>query len=130
MYVAVYVDDLLIVGPSIAEIKKIKWSLRNRFQMTDLGPCSYYLGMCIQRDRQNRILYLSQQEYIDQVVHQFRVSDCAPVSTPIETSPLPENSQEYSCSAEQRGLYQRNCWISDVHHAWDQGRHRVCSLYG
>jgi hypothetical protein len=42
MYIAVYVDDLLIVGPSIAEIKRIKRALRNRFQMTDLGPCSYY----------------------------------------------------------------------------------------
>jgi hypothetical protein len=54
MYIAVYVDDLLIVGPSIAEIKKIKRSLRNRFQMTDLGPCSYYLGISIQRDRQKQ----------------------------------------------------------------------------
>ena len=89
MYIAVYVDDLLIVGPSIAEIKKIKRSLRNRFQMTDLGPCSYYLRSCVQRDRQNRILYLSQEAYIDKVVYQLGVSDCAPVSTPIETSPLP-----------------------------------------
>lgn len=47
VYIVVYVDDLLIIGPSIAEIKKIKWSLRNRFHMTDLGLCSYYLGMSI-----------------------------------------------------------------------------------
>jgi hypothetical protein len=59
LYIAVYVDDLLIIGPSIVEIKRIKRSLRNRFHMTDLGPCSYYLGMTIRRDRQNRILYLS-----------------------------------------------------------------------
>jgi hypothetical protein len=44
VYIAVYVDDLLIVGPSTAEIKKIKRSLRNRFQMTDLGPCSTISG--------------------------------------------------------------------------------------
>lgn len=78
MYIAVYVDDLLIVGPSIAEIKRIKRALRNRFQMTDLGPCSYYLGMSIQRDRQNRILYLSQEAYINKVVQQFGLSDCNP----------------------------------------------------
>jgi hypothetical protein len=107
MYIAVYVDDLLLVGPSIAEIKKIKRSLRNRFQMTDLGPCSYYLGMSIQRDRQNRVLYLSQEAYIDKVSRQFGISNCAPVSTPIETSPLPENSPGYKCPPDQRTKYQR-----------------------
>lgn len=107
MYIAVYVDDLLIVGPSIAEIKKIKRSLRNRFQMTDLGRCSYYLGMSVHRDHQNRTLYLSQEAYIDKVAHQFGISNGAPVSTPIEASPLPENSPEYRCPPDQRTTYQR-----------------------
>ncbi|CDM26217.1 Probable transposable element [Penicillium roqueforti FM164] len=107
VYIAIYVDDLLIVGPSIAEIKRIKRSLRNRFQMTDLGPCSYYLGVSIQRDRQNRRLLLSQEAYIDNIAHQFGIDNCAPVSTPIETSPLPENSPDYTCSPDQRTSYQR-----------------------
>jgi hypothetical protein len=107
VYIAVYVDDILIVGPSIAEIKRIKRSLRNRFQMTDLGPCSYYLGVAIQRDRQNRRLLLSQEAYIDNIAHQFGIDNCAPVSTPIETSPLPENSPDYTCSPDQRTSYQR-----------------------
>ena len=46
-YIAVYVDDLLIAGPSKEEIQELKNALSNRFQMTDLGPCSYYLGMAI-----------------------------------------------------------------------------------
>ncbi|GFF60834.1 hypothetical protein IFM51744_10503 [Aspergillus udagawae] len=101
IYIAVYVDDLLIVGPSVAEIKKIKWSLRNRFQMTDLGPCSYYLGISVRRDRQNRTLYLSQETYINKVAHQFGISNSVPVSTPIEASPLPENSPGHSCPSHQ-----------------------------
>lgn len=107
MYIAVYVDDLLIIGPSIAEIKKIKRSLRNRFHITDLGPCSYYLGMAIRRDRQNRILYLSQEAYVHKVLQQFRLSDCAPVSTPIDTSPLPENGPQYICPSAPKNEYQR-----------------------
>jgi hypothetical protein len=117
VYIAVYVDDLLIIGPSIAEIKKIKRSLRNRFQMTDLGPCSYYLGMSIQRDRQNRILYLSQEAYIHKLLHQFQMNDCTTVTTPIDTSPMPENEPDYVCPANQRIEYQRivgslciSCW--------------------
>ena len=46
-YIAVYVDDLLIAGPSKEEIQELKNALSNRFQMTDLGPCSYYLGMAV-----------------------------------------------------------------------------------
>ncbi|KAJ5337477.1 uncharacterized protein N7506_005499 [Penicillium brevicompactum] len=107
VYIAVYVDDILIVGPSIAEIKRIKRSLRNRFQMTDLGPCSYYLGVSIQRDRQNRRLLLSQEAYIDNIAHQHGIDNCAPVSTPIETSPLPENSPDHTCTPDQRTSYQR-----------------------
>jgi hypothetical protein len=107
MYIAVYVDDLLIVGPSTAEIKQIKRRLANRFQMTDLGPCSYYLGMSVQRDRQNRKLYLSQEAYIDKVAHQFGINNAAPVNTPMETSPLPENGLRYSCPPDHRNTYLR-----------------------
>lgn len=107
IYIAVYFDYLLIVGPSIAEIKKIKRSLRNRFRMTDLGPCSYYLGIFIQRDHQNKRLFLSQETYIDNVAHQFNISNCAPIGTLIGTSLLPENSPDYTCPPGQRISYQR-----------------------
>jgi hypothetical protein len=75
--------------------------------MTDLGPCSYYLGMSVQRDHQNRVLYLSQEAYIDKVAHQFGISNGAPVGTPIEASPLPENSTGYGCPPNQIVTYQR-----------------------
>ncbi|EDN03770.1 hypothetical protein HCAG_01635 [Histoplasma mississippiense (nom. inval.)] len=63
--------DLGIFVRSNMYIAVIKRALRNRFHMTDLGPRTYYLGMSIQRDRQNRILYLSQEAYIDKVIHQI-----------------------------------------------------------
>ena len=44
-YIAVYVDDLLIVGNNKAQIKALKDVLSARFQMTDLGPCNFYLGI-------------------------------------------------------------------------------------
>lgn len=37
-YVAVYVDDLQIVGPDLNRIQKLKADLASRFKMTDLGP--------------------------------------------------------------------------------------------
>ena len=54
--IAVSVDDLLLSGPEKDAIKILKRQLSKRFQMTDLGPCSYYLGMAVTRDRQNRTI--------------------------------------------------------------------------
>jgi len=43
-------DDLLIVGLDKNEIQKIKDALSKRFQITDLGPYTYYLGILVHRD--------------------------------------------------------------------------------
>lgn len=37
VYVAIYVDDILIAGPDLDEINQLKASLVKRFEMTDLG---------------------------------------------------------------------------------------------
>jgi hypothetical protein len=57
-FVAVYVDDLLIVGPRIEQINELKQSLSERFRMTDLGLCNHYLSLTIRRDRANKAIYL------------------------------------------------------------------------
>ena len=66
--IAVYVDDLLVMGPSLKEIQEVKDTLKRRFEMVDLRPCSYYLGISVKRDRQNREIYLSQQGYIEKIL--------------------------------------------------------------
>ena len=57
--VTVYVDDLLLFGPEIAPIKVLKCELSKAFDMKDLGPCTYYLGMHITWDWAARIIHLS-----------------------------------------------------------------------
>lgn len=54
----VYVDNLLIAGPDIREINKLKGKLIELFDMIDLGPYRHYLGMEVIRDRKNRTLTL------------------------------------------------------------------------
>jgi hypothetical protein len=85
-YVAIFVDDLLIIGPSKANISTIKTRLSEQFHMTDLGPCKYYLGMEVTRDRQNRTLKLSQRSYLEKVLRNFGIWDCNKKhDTPIDT---------------------------------------------
>ena len=71
--IALYVDDILITGPSREDINKVKAALNAKFRMTDLGPCAYYLGMTVTRDRPNRILRLGQAVYVERVIKQFDI---------------------------------------------------------
>jgi hypothetical protein len=75
-YIAVFVDDLLIIGPSKPDIDTIKRNLSERFHMTDLGPCRYYLGMEVIRDRPNRTIKLSQRSYLERVLRDFDMWEC------------------------------------------------------
>ena len=54
-----YVDDMLIIGQDIAQIRKLKEELAESFDMKDLGPTKQILGMEITRDWKNRRLWLS-----------------------------------------------------------------------
>ena len=85
LYIAVYVDDILIFGSDSQEISTLKEQLHQRFNMTDLGPAHMYLGMEITRDYTSNTLSLNQQKYIQVVLNRFKMTDCNPVSTPMET---------------------------------------------
>jgi hypothetical protein len=43
--VGVYVDDLVITGTKDAEVAEFKEEMNATFQMSDLGPLSFYLGI-------------------------------------------------------------------------------------
>jgi hypothetical protein len=45
LIVGVYVDDLVISGPNANDIKQFKSEMKKRFNMSDLGLLSYYLGI-------------------------------------------------------------------------------------
>jgi hypothetical protein len=53
-------DDILLAGPNKSQIQDLKAMFHSRFEVTDLGPCTYYLGITITRDRANRIIRLGQ----------------------------------------------------------------------
>ncbi len=45
LFIAVYVDDLLLFVTDISRFEDIQQKLRDRFKMTDLGDISHYLEM-------------------------------------------------------------------------------------
>ena len=99
--IALYVDDLLITGPSKQGIAALKKALNEQFRISDLGFVHYYLGITITRDRQNRTLRLGQQAYIERVIRDYNQWDIRPIYTLMETKlkpkPVPEG---YEAKAE------------------------------
>ena len=83
---AIHVDDCLITGSSPELIVDYKNKLNERYSLTDLGPVHWLLGIKITRDRQARIISLSQMSYIDAILSWFSLSNAKPVATPITPS--------------------------------------------
>jgi hypothetical protein len=105
--IAIYVDDLLITGDSRENIDIIKKSLSSHFHMSDLGPCHFYLGMEVIRDRPRRSLRLSQTAYLRKVLEDNGMSTCSTVNTPMEpTIQLLPADKNYQAPASLRRAYQ------------------------
>ncbi|SDA08491.1 BZ3501_MvSof-1269-A2-R1_C34g00137 [Microbotryum saponariae] len=62
-YIALYVDDLLIVSPALDEIERVISGLEQRYGVKRLGPAEYILGIQIRRLDDGSIA-LSQERYI------------------------------------------------------------------
>ena len=84
-YIVLYVDDLLLIGSSLSQLKQLKADLSSRFEMKDLGEAEYILGLQLFRDRRTRTWSLSQSDYIKRLLQRFGMSDCNAAPTPIAT---------------------------------------------
>ena len=81
--IVTYVDDMLIIGKDKAKIKALKKSLMQRFEMEDLGPAKYFVGVRITRNRKEGTIALYQDAYIRKILERYGMGDCHPVDTPM-----------------------------------------------
>jgi hypothetical protein len=70
IYVALYVNDMLLIGNKTNAIKKVK-QLSSKFDMKDRSAVKFILGMEIKRDRATRKLWLNHKKYIEIVFETF-----------------------------------------------------------
>ena len=108
--IAIFVDDLLLLGPYLAEISNLKKQLGDRFRMRDMGPISWYLGMEVIRDRPNRTLYINQSAFTQRMLEDLEMEDCksakVPMDSGIELVKDVYQGQEYRATKEQVQGYQ------------------------
>ena len=83
VYIALYVDDLFLVGMKLINIQEVKKGMSKEFKMKDLGEARFLLGIEIRRESGGDVL-LVQERYARDVLNRFRMVGCNSVSTPLE----------------------------------------------
>lgn len=102
LYVAVYVDDLLIFTNNKKKKQWLKSELASKFQMKALGKAHYCLGMRIMQDRDAGLITLDQTRYIHEMLKKFGMDQCHGASTPIESGqPLSKAYVFENCRGEK-----------------------------
>ena len=82
--VAVYVDDIIIGCESEKEINDIKSALTQRFEMRDLGPLKYFLGVNVIQNVEQGTVFINQATYIKSLLRKFEFTDAKPVKSPVD----------------------------------------------
>ena len=83
--ILLYVDDLIPVSNDIQLLDAEKSALCKQFDMVDNGEVSFILGLNVKREREINVLTISQSRYLQDILKRFRMEDCNPVATPLET---------------------------------------------
>jgi hypothetical protein len=76
------VDDMLITGDDSEHISRVKKHFSKEFQMSDLGPLSYFLGIEVQQIPKG--FYLSQSKYIQDLLDRSGLTDTRTAVTPMD----------------------------------------------
>src|SRR5258708_7728803 len=80
---ALYVNDILLACDSIDFINKLKVDLKLNFNIVELGPAKFLLGIEIEWNCNQHTISISQHRYIDKMLDHFGMMDANPSFTPM-----------------------------------------------
>ena len=82
-FLTIWVDDGILASNRQQAIDDFLTSLGNQFKFRSC-PVERYVGITVNRDRKERKIYLSQPDYIDQIVEKFHMTTCSPKLVPAD----------------------------------------------
>ena len=77
-----YVDDIILTNNDLPEINCLKTRLAQSFEVKDLNPLRYFLGIEVARSSHG--IFLSQQKYVLDLLTETDILGCRPAATLIE----------------------------------------------
>ena len=85
MFLAVYVDDILLIGSDTTRIAETKKYLFTYFVTKDMGKFKYFLGIEFAYNKDK--IALSHRKYVLDLLHETGLLGCKLESTSIEQNP-------------------------------------------
>jgi hypothetical protein len=82
-YLLLYVDDIILTASSTSALHSLIYLFAKEFAMKDLGPLHHFLGISVSRTSDH--MQLSQWQYVLDILNRVGMTDCHPVSTPVDT---------------------------------------------
>ena len=80
LYLLLYVDDIIIKSPNLHHIAPLVTVFGHAFELKDLGPLNYFLG--IQITPTSIGIALNQSKYALDLLHEFDMDNVKPIKTP------------------------------------------------
>ena len=82
LIVGVYVDDLLVTGTNVLLIERFKRDMSNKFEMSNLGKLSYYLGIEVEQGK--GYVELKQSGYAKKLLERAGMAECNSTKYPMD----------------------------------------------
>ena len=79
--VSVYVYDLIFIGNDEAMLEIFKKSMKQEFDMSDLGRMKYFLGVELVQSSEG--IFINQKKYANEVLERFGMEHCNSLKNPI-----------------------------------------------
>ena len=103
-FILIYVDDLLVAAQDIDTTQSIIDTICSHYDARDLGTASFFCGMKINRDRNKRLIYLSEPHKIQKLISQFNMHHCETKKIPLDVVLTAENDGEFCDTTEYQVL--------------------------
>lgn len=82
-YILLYVDDIIITGSSSNLVNSSISALSSVLDISDLGRLHHFLGISVTYNDTG--IFLSQQNYVADILHRASMTNCNPCLTPVDT---------------------------------------------
>jgi len=83
---SLHVDDIFSTASSPDETAAFKSFLQSQWEIADLGPAKFALGIAMTHNIPSRTISLSQTTFIERLLERFNLKDAHPSDTPMVAS--------------------------------------------